>query len=72
MTVYCPEETQFKFKARNRFKVKGWLKIPGRDFPVSSVVKTLPFNAGGESSIPGWGAEIPPALWPKHKTGTIL
>ena len=42
-----------------------------RDYP-DPVVKTLPFNAGGESSIPGWGAEIPPALWPKHKTGTIL
>ena len=64
MTVYCPEETQFKFKARNRFKVKGWLKIPGRDFPVSSVVKTLPFNAGSVGSIPGQGAKIPCASGP--------
>ena len=32
MTTYCPEETQFKSKVRNRLKVKGWIKIPGRDF----------------------------------------
>lgn len=27
-----------------------------RDFPGSLMVKTSPFNAGGASSIPGWGA----------------
>ena len=26
------------------------------------MVKTLPSNAGGEGSIPGWGTEIPHAL----------
>ena len=30
-------------------------------------VKTLPLRAGGESSIPGCEAEIPPALWPKNQ-----
>ena len=31
------------------------------------VVKTLPSNAGGAGSIPGWGAEIPCALRPKNQ-----
>ena len=31
------------------------------DFPDSPVVKTLPSNAGGTDSIPGWGAEVPHA-----------
>ena len=29
------------------------------DFPGCPVVKTLPSNAGGMSSIPGWGSKIP-------------
>ena len=29
------------------------------------MVKTSPFNAGGEGSIPGWGAKI---LWPKNQS----
>ena len=44
-----------------------------RDFPGSSVVKTSSFNAGGAdsipdrgASIPGWGASIPHASWPKY------
>ena len=32
-----------------------------RDFPGTSVVKTLPSNAGGTGSIPGWGTKIPRA-----------
>ena len=28
---------------------------------------TLPFNAGGAGSIPGWGAKIPHALRPKNQ-----
>ena len=46
-----------------------------KDFPGGPVVKTPPFNAAGVSSIPGWGAKIPHALWPKkpkHKTEAIL
>ena len=26
--------------------------------------ETLPSNAGGAGSIPGWGAKIPHASWP--------
>ena len=36
------------------------------DFPGGPVVKTLPSNAGGEGSIPGWGAKIPHASQPKN------
>ena len=32
------------------------------------MVKTLPSNAGGASSIPGQGDKIPHALWPKNQT----
>ena len=38
-----------------------------REFPGSPVVKTLPANAGGMGSIPGWGAKIPHALGPKNQ-----
>ena len=37
------------------------------DFPGSPVVKTMPSNAGGAGSIPGWGAKIPHASWPKNQ-----
>ena len=33
-----------------------------------SVVKTLPSNAGGASSIPGWGAKILHASQPKNQS----
>ena len=39
------------------------------------MVKTSPFSAGGAGSIPGQGAKIPHASWPKkpkHKTEAIL
>ena len=45
------------------------------DFPGGPVVKTSLPNAGGASSIPGQGAEIPHALQPKkpkHKAEAIL
>ena len=45
------------------------------DFPSGPMVKTLPSNVEGVGSIPGWGAKISLALWPKmpkHKTETIL
>ena len=38
-----------------------------RDFPGGPVVKTLPSNAGGAGSIPGWGAKVPHASGPKHQ-----
>ena len=31
------------------------------------MVKTLPSNAGGAGSIPGWGAKISHASWPKNQ-----
>ena len=31
------------------------------------MVKTLPSDAGGAASIPGQGAKIPHALWPKNQ-----
>ena len=39
----------------------------GGDFPGGSVVKTLPSDAGGAGSIPGQGAKIPHASWPKNQ-----
>ena len=37
-------------------------------FPGGPVVKTLPFNAQGVGSIPGWEAKILQALRPKHQS----
>ena len=37
------------------------------DFPGGLVVKISPFKAGVVGLIPGWGAKIPFALWPKHQ-----
>ena len=37
------------------------LKHDAGDFAGGPVVKTLPSNAGGAGSIPGWGAKIPQA-----------
>ena len=36
------------------------------DFPSGPVVDILPPSARGVGSIPGWGAKIPHALWPKN------
>ena len=38
-----------------------------RDFLGHPVVKTLPFNAGVEGSIPGQRAKIPHALQPENQ-----
>ena len=38
-----------------------------RDFPGGPVVKTLPSNAEYVALIPGGGAKIPHALWPKNQ-----
>ena len=56
---------------------RAWGQMKGNagDFPGSPVVKTSPSNAGGAGSIPGQGAKIPHASWPKnqkHKTEAIL
>ena len=44
------------------------------DFPGGPEVKTLPFNAGAAGLIPGQGAKMPHASWPKisqHKAEAI-
>ena len=41
------------------------LKHSSGDFPGGPVVKTLPSNAGGAGSIPGWGAGVPHASRPE-------
>jgi hypothetical protein len=38
-----------------------------RNFPGAPVAKTSPSNAGGTGLIPGWGARIPHASWPKNQ-----
>ena len=46
-----------------------------RDFPGRPVVNISPSKARGVGSIPGWGAKILYASWPKkqkHKTEAIL
>ena len=45
-------------------------KIIVRNFSGGPVVKTSPSNAGGAGSIPGWGAKIPHASWPKNQNKT--
>ena len=42
-------------------------EIAKKGLPWRSVVKTLPSSAGGAGSIPGWGAKIPHASWPKYQ-----
>ena len=44
--------------------------MPPRDFPGGPVVKTLPSSAGGAGLIPGQGARVPHASWPKKKKAT--
>ena len=39
----------------------------GRDVPGGPVVKTLSSNAKGVSLIPGQGAKMPHAWWPKNQ-----
>ena len=41
-------------------------KINCWDLPGGPVVRILPSNAGGESTIPGQGARIPHAWWPEN------
>ena len=43
-----------------KYKLLNW------DFPGDPAVKTWPSNAGGGGSIPGQGAKILQASWPKN------
>ena len=49
--------------------VKSLLKVASceRDLTGYTEVKTSPSNAVGAGWIPGWGAKIPHASWPKKK-----
>ena len=48
-----------------------YLKVILWGFPGGPVVRTSPSNSEGVGLIPGWGAKISHALWPKHKTEVI-
>ena len=48
-------------------KKPSFLKITDWELPGGPGVKTLPSNAGGAGLIPGRGAQIPHALWPKNQ-----
>ena len=52
----------FKDWEEENLDQKGTLRLPWRP-----VVKSSPSNAGGKGSIPGWGAKIPRAWWPKNQ-----
>ena len=45
--------------------VKNGIKGPGKDCPGGAEVKTSLSNAGSAHSVPGQGAMIPHASWPK-------
>ena len=49
---------QVKKKKRLEFSL---FKSGTGDFPGDLMSKTLPYNAGGTGSIPGWGIKIPHA-----------
>ena len=50
--------------------INGRNKKSIRDFPGSLVIKTLPSKARSIGLVPGWGAKIPHASWPKNKNKT--
>ena len=52
------KQVKKKKKKRSEFSL---FKSGSGDFPGDLVSKTLPSNAGGTGSIPGWGIEIPHA-----------
>ena len=70
---YIPIKLLTKKLEKKKQDIKGpWIaktifKKNNRDFPGDPVVKTLPSNAGGASSIPGQGAKIPHASGPKNQ-----
>ena len=40
-----------------------WSERGGRDLPGGPVVRVCAFTAMGTGSVPGWGTEIPHAVW---------
>ena len=65
ITLCCTAETNTTLSQLYFMKIKIWGDLPG-----SLEVKISPLNAGAEGSIPGQGAKIPHASWPKTKTKT--
>ena len=63
-------------RKRKKDRERGAIKTKAHwDFPGGPVVKTLPSSAGVVGLIPGQGAKMPHASWPKrpkHKTEPIL
>ena len=56
----------------NRNKLGTSLAVQWLRLCLKKKKKTLPSSAGGVGSIPGRGARIPHASWPKHKTEALL
>ena len=48
-------------------RVLGDLNVKIRNLPGGPVVKTSPSSVGGAGLIPGQGAKIPHASWPKNQ-----
>ena len=63
-TIYCSKWDNFTSE-------RGAISMKNEDFSGGPVVKTLPSNAGGAGSIPGWGSHV---SQPKNqnKTEAIL
>ena len=61
-SLCCTAETNTTVSQLYSMKIKIWGDLPG-----SLKVKISPLNAGAEGSIPGQGAKIPHASWPKKK-----
>ena len=74
MPYYCLEPTEcvlvnsptdLRGKRHYHLYLSG--KNTGEDFPHGPVVNTLPSSARGAGSIPGQGAKVPHASWPKNQ-----
>ena len=62
-TIYCSNWDNFTSE-------RGGIGNKNEDFSGGPVVKTLPSNVGGASSIPGWGSKVPHASQPKNQNET--
>ena len=67
LSSYAAKDDLYLLKLTKRWTTNVTEKHIDRHFPGGPVVKTLPSNAGGAGSIPGRGAEIPHASWPKNQ-----
>ena len=51
-----------------RLEIPWPINTNGREFPGGPAVKTSPSNPGGAGSVPGQGANLLHALWPKSQS----